>query len=102
MIKRFSVSIFLLFSVISFAQQGTSSPYSLFGVGDVRFRGSNEIIAMGGVSVFPDSIHLNVQNPASYSHLKLTTFTLGGSLNAVKFKTNESNESANRSRMDYH
>ena len=101
MIKRFLVSIFLLFSVISFAQQGTSSPYSLFGVGDVRFRGSNEIISMGGVSVFPDSIHLNVQNPASYSHLKLTTFTLGGSLNAVKFKTNESSESANRSRMDY-
>ena len=101
MIKRFSVSIFLLFSVISFAQQGTSSPYSLFGVGDVRFRGSNEIRAMGGVSVFPDSIHLNVQNPASYSHLKLTTFTIGGSLNAVNFKTNTLNESANRARMDY-
>ena len=101
MIKRFLVSIFLLFSVISFAQQGTSSPYSLFGVGDVRFRGSNEIRAMGGVSVFPDSIHLNVQNPASYSHLKLTTFTIGGSLNAVNFKTNTLNESANRSRMDY-
>lgn len=101
MIKRFLVTIFLLFSVISFAQQGTSSPYSLFGVGDAQFKGSNEIRAMGGLSVFPDSIHLNVQNPASYSHLKLTTFTIGGSYNAVKFKTNDLNESANRARMDY-
>lgn len=101
MIKRFLVSIFLLFSVITFAQQGTASPYSLFGVGDVRFRGSNEIRAMGGVSVFPDSIHLNIQNPASYSRLKLTTFTLGGSLSAVNFKTNSANESANRTRLDY-
>ena len=30
---------------------------------------------MGGISVYGDSIHINLQNPAAYSKLKLTTYT---------------------------
>ena len=63
MIKKFSYSLLLLFSIISYAQQGTSSPYSFYGIGDVRFKGTNENRAMGGLSFVPDSIHINIQNP---------------------------------------
>ena len=75
MIKKISVALFLLFSIVSLAQQGTSSPYSFYGIGDIRFRGTAENRLMGGISVFPDSIHINIQNPASYS-LLLNEFNL--------------------------
>jgi hypothetical protein len=40
-------------------------------IGDVRFKGT-ENRSMAGVAE-QDSIHMNIQNPASYANLKLTT-----------------------------
>lgn len=101
MIKKIIVSICLLFSLVSFAQQSTSSPYSYYGIGDVRFKGSIENRSMGGMSVVADSIHMNVLNPASYSSLKLTTFSIGGTFNATKLKTSSQDEKAQRTTLDY-
>ena len=94
MIKKFIVPVFLLFTLISFAQQGTSSPYSFYGIGDVKFRGTAENRAMGGLTIYTDSIHLNFQNPASYSNLKLTTFSLGGTYLTTDLSTNKQSEKA--------
>jgi hypothetical protein len=33
---------------------------------------------MAGIAVEQDSIHINLQNPASFANLKMTTFALGG------------------------
>ena len=101
MIKKFIVPAFLLFSLISFAQQATSSPYSFYGIGDVKFKGTAENRAMGGLTIFSDSIHLNFQNPASYTNLKLTTFSLGGTYLTTKLTTNSQSEKARRTAMDY-
>lgn len=101
MIKKLIVSICLLFSLVSFAQEGTSSPYSFYGIGDVRFRGSIENRSMGGMSAVPDSIHLNVQNPAMYSSLKLTSFSIGGTFAVNRLKTNSQDEKAQRTTLDY-
>ncbi|MEY3501330.1 MAG: hypothetical protein RL308_3003 [Bacteroidota bacterium] len=101
MIKKFIVPAFLLFSLISFAQQGTSSPYSFYGIGDVKFKGTAENRAMGGLTIFSDSIHLNFQNPASYTNLKLTTFTVGGTYLTTKLKTSSQKENARRTALDY-
>lgn len=101
MIKKIVISICLLFSLVSFAQQSTSSPYSYYGIGDVRFKGSIENRSMGGMSVVPDSIHLNVMNPASLSSLKLTTYSVGGTFAATKLKTNTQDEKAQRTTLDY-
>jgi long-subunit fatty acid transport protein len=101
MIKKFIVPAFLLFSVISFAQQATSSPYSFYGIGDVKFKGTAENRAMGGLTIFSDSIHLNFQNPASYTSLKLTTFSLGGTYLTTKLTTSSQSEKARRTAMDY-
>jgi hypothetical protein len=60
MIKKIIVSFSLLLSLVSFAQEGTSSPYSFYGIGDVRFKGTIENTSMGGMSVIPDSIHMNI------------------------------------------
>jgi long-subunit fatty acid transport protein len=101
MIKKIIVPVFLFFTLISFAQQGTSSPYSFYGIGDVKFKGTAENRAMGGLTIYSDSIHLNFQNPASYSNLKLTTFSLGGTYLTTNLSTNSQNEKARRTAMDY-
>lgn len=101
MIKKIILGIGLLFSAAIFAQEGTASPYSFYGIGDVKFKGTAETSAMGGLGVYPDSIHLNLQNPASYASLKLTTLALGGSYKQTTFKTNTQTENARRSQIDY-
>lgn len=101
MIKKFILPICFFFTLISFAQEGTSSPYSFYGIGDVKFKGTAENRAMGGLTIFPDSIHLNFQNPASYPTLKLTTFTIGGSYLTTKLKTESQEQKARRTTMDY-
>lgn len=102
MIKKIIVSFSLLFSLAAVAQQeGTASPYSYYGIGDVRFKGTAETRSMGGLSIIPDSIHINLQNPASYSALRLTTFAVGGSFNVTNFKTNSDKDQGQRTTLDY-
>jgi hypothetical protein len=88
MIKKFILPFCFLFSLASLAQEGTSSPYSFYGIGDVKFKGTADNRAMGGLTIFQDSIHLNFQNPASYAALKLTTLSVGGELFDYYFKNN--------------
>lgn len=74
---RFSlIAIFIVTSLT--AQQGTFSPYSYFGIGDLSPRALIENRAMAGISMLGDSIHMNLQNPAALGNLKLTTYAVGG------------------------
>jgi hypothetical protein len=101
MIKKTIIGAFLLFSTLTFAQEGTASPYSLYGIGEVRFRGTTENTAMGGLNVVSDSIHLNLQNPAAYSDLRLSTLSIGGTLSKNTLKSNELSANAQRVALDY-
>ena len=101
MIKKIIVALGLLFSFAVQAQQGTSSPYSFYGIGDIRFKGTVENKSMGGVSVFQDSIHLNLQNPAQLSSLKLTTYALGGTYLTTKSNSETDVEKSRRTNFDY-
>lgn len=101
MIKNLFIATCLFLSVVSFAQQGTSSPYSYYGIGDVRYKGTAEMRSMAGIAVEQDSIHLNMDNPASYANLKLTTFSIGGSYNTTKMKAGSVTEDATRTTLDY-
>ncbi len=101
MIKRLCVFTCLFFSILSISQESTSSPYSFYGLGDMRFKGTIDNRSMAGVSIFSDSIHMNLQNPAFYSHLRLTTFSVAASYLTTTFKTNAQKESARRTALDY-
>jgi hypothetical protein len=101
MIKKLLVSIVLLFSLAITAQSGTSSPYSFYGIGDVTFKGAAENRFMGGVSVFSDSIHMNLQNPAATAGLRLTTFTIGATNSRNNLVTNTQESKASRTSLDY-
>ncbi len=101
MIKKIIVSACLLLSLVSFAQEGTASPYSFYGIGDVRFKGTHEFRSMGGIAIEQDSIHMNLQNPASFASLKLTTFTIGGTYSSTNLKSEAKSAKATRTTLDY-
>ena len=101
MIKKILVSITLLLSLVAVAQDGTASPYSFYGIGEVRFKGTVENRLMGGISMLSDSIHINLQNPASFAGLKLTTFTVAGTFKTYEFTTWNDKEKAQRTTLDY-
>ncbi|MHC0439937.1 hypothetical protein [Flavobacterium sp. 3-210] len=101
MIKKIIIGACLLISFVSFAQQGTASPYSFYGIGDARFKGTLENRSMAGVSIEQDSIHLNVDNPSSYASLRQTTFTVGGSFGTSNLKNDTQSEKAQRATFDY-
>lgn len=91
MIKIFK-NIFLLallaVGVSSTAQNTTSSPYSQFGLGDLKGPFLPQNRAMGGLSmgVRKPSLYdnINFANPASYSTLALTTFDVGAATDLRK------------------
>jgi long-subunit fatty acid transport protein len=101
MIKKIIISACLLLSLVSFAQEGTASPYSFYGIGDVRFKGTAESRSMAGIAVEQDSIHMNLENPASFANLKLSTFTVGGSYISNNLKSSSKSENARRTTLDY-
>jgi len=87
MIRKFLVITLVLVTAITSAQEATSSPYSFFGIGSLNFRGTVENRLMGGISIYSDSIHLNLQNPSGLASLKLVAFSVGGSHKLVNQKT---------------
>lgn len=101
MIKKIFVAIALLAISHSYAQQGSVSPYSFFGTGDVQFKGLMENRMMGGISVYTDSIHLNLQNPASLGSLMRTTFTTALTHKRVNLKTDQQSETLKDYSFDY-
>lgn len=102
MTKKIVLSFTLLVTgLLGFSQENTSSPYSYYGLGDVRFRGTHDARAMGGLNITGDSIALNLQNPASYSRLHLMNFAVGGSTNFNNLKNSTTTEQAQRTSLDY-
>ncbi len=101
MIKKIILGSAFLFSLHTFAQEGTASPYSFYGLGETKFNGTIENKSMGGMSVINDSLRINLQNPADLTSLKLTGFAVGGSFVATKLKTDQDTEKAQRTTFDY-
>lgn len=101
MFRKIIVGLFILTASIAVAQEGTTSPYSYYGIGSLKFRGTVENRSMGGLGVFSDSIHLNLQNPASYSSLRLVNFSVGGSHKATRQKNETSSQNTSTTTLDY-
>lgn len=100
-LKSSFVIIIILFSFALTAQRNTYSPYSFYGIGNQGFSATTENRAMAGLSIFSDSIHLNLQNPAAYADMKLTTLTGGMTVNSIDYKTEDSSENNRNTTIDY-
>ena len=110
MIKKL-VFVFIAFVVIQgYAQEGTASPYSFYGIGSLKFKGTVENRSMGGLSIYADSIHINLRNPASYGGEKLAVynnegrpmkFTVGGGHNSTKLEGSNGSDRVSATTFDY-
>jgi hypothetical protein len=85
-----------LTSIIANAQVTTQSPYSQFGLGNLKGSMLPQFRAMGGIStgVYRTSLfnNINIQNPASYAGIYLTTLDIGMSGNLMELKNSSQTE----------
>ncbi len=101
MIKRFIVIVAFFSAFIAKAQENVSSPYSYYGIGLTNFKGTVENRAMGGLSIFADSIHVNMQNPAGYGKLRLTNYSVGASHDRISLESDNASDNAKITSLDY-
>ena len=110
MIKKFLILMTVVFTGLSYAQQGSSSPYSFYGLGSLKFKGTVENQSMGGFSVYSDSIHMNLRNPASLAGKNLRSFnneakpikyTIGAGHLDVDFSSNSQTAKSSTTTVDY-
>ncbi|TXE09219.1 hypothetical protein ES711_04615 [Gelidibacter salicanalis] len=110
MIKKLVIVFITVFAIQAHAQTGTASPYSFYGIGSLKFKGTVENRSMGGLSIFTDSIHVNLRNPAGYAgnNLKIwnnesrpVKFTVGGSSSNLNLKSDDGSQKANSTTFDY-
>ena len=99
--NKILILTFFLISSFSFSQVGTGSPYSFIGFGETNFRGNHSNRAMGGLDVYIDSIHPNINNPASYSTLKATTYSIGLNYRKNNISNNSETQKITTSSIDY-
>ncbi len=110
MIKKLVIVFITVFAFQAQSQNGTASPYSFYGIGSLKFKGTVENRSMGGLSFFTDSIHVNLRNPAGYAgnNLKMFNnesrpikFTVGGSSSNLTLKTDDESQKTNATTFDY-
>ena len=94
-----ALSIFLLFSTTAQAQRATtSSPYSRYGLGEMRGDALPQLRAMGGITTGIRHLNgygnINLGNPASYSALGLTTIDVGLFGNITELSNNSLTENS--------
>ncbi len=103
MVKKIVLLILCLTAIASYSQSGngTVSPYSFAGIGEFRPQATIENQAMGGLSMYTDSIHVNLNNPAAYGKLRLVTYTAGGGHKEVILKDFIDEESSSVTSIEY-
>ncbi|WP_264845235.1 hypothetical protein [Capnocytophaga catalasegens] len=99
--RKIITLLFVLMASVIYAQKNTNSPYSYYGLGEIRFGGNTENSLMGGINSYVDSLRVDVRNPASLGKLQLTTFSLSASADFRKLESNASLEQVRTTTIDY-
>ena len=98
---RFFLINFLLITTHLFAQKGTLSPYSFYGLGEPLFSGTADQRSMGGLVAHVDSIHYNVSSPASLAELKLVNYNIGVNFSKRNFISDANSSTNETAAIDY-
>ena len=101
MLRTIAILFFSLISQFALTQVGSSSPYSFAGIGEINFRGNQINRFMGGIDIYNDSIHANLNNPASYGDLKMVTYSMGINYKVTNLSDKESSYQTSNSSLDY-
>lgn len=97
---------FLLMLVLNAnAQSTTNSPYSKFGIGNLKGSYLPQNRAIGnlafGISTIGAYQNINVSNPASYSQIRLTVFDVGASANLQSLSKGSISENSFNSSLSH-
>ncbi|MFM9944951.1 MAG: hypothetical protein ACKVQB_06925 [Bacteroidia bacterium] len=100
--KLFTLLLFTICISPAFSQQNTRSPYSLFGVGLLRYDGFADNAANGhnGFSYRHES-NFSFANPASLSALKNSAFNTGAYVDMGRFKTTKFKQDFSNAGFNY-
>ena len=101
MFRTILLALICLSATGLFAQNGTVSPYSFFGIGDLRSVGTVENQMMGGLSMYTDSIHVNLRNPAAYGKLRLTTYSAALSHKEIRLESFDAQQNSSVTNLEY-
>lgn len=106
MIKRPIIIILtlLVFSVLSFSQNNTNSPYTRFGLGDISNTNAGQLRAMGGVfTAVRTPYAINSGNPASYTAVDSLTFMfdLSAAVQYTSLSTETAKSGKTNGNLDY-
>lgn len=101
MIKNLAGAILVMMSVQIVAQSTDSSPYSSLGIGNVVPNKTVEEMSMGGVGTAKSTFQLGFSNPANYSALFLTTYTLAAENRAYWFEDVNGKDNSSNAYLSY-
>jgi len=92
------VTLLLLIGSFSFSQSVSTSPYSIYGIGNLYQSDFGLIPSLGSSGLaLPSSKFINNLNPASFGFLTANhfLFDVGGKVIQTEYKDNETSESRN-------
>ena len=102
--RLLSICTFMLIALIATAQNGSNSPYSRYGFGQLSDQSFGNSKAMGGMAYgLRNKFQINAVNPASYSAVDSLTFLFdaGMSLQNTNFSEKGTKTNAKNSTVDY-
>ena len=103
-LKKIIVVLFVFSGLSAFAQLGTSSPYSRFGLGDLQGNAFPVYNALGGgVTALSSSNSVNPSNPASYTSFRTNSFlfSTGGLHNTTQIQNSTDKQVVNNSAFSH-
>ena len=103
-LKKLVVVLFVFSGLSAFAQLGTSSPYSRFGLGDLQGNAFPVYNALGGgVTALSSSNSVNPSNPASYTSFRANSFlfSTGGLHNTTQIQNSTDKQVVNNSAFSH-
>ena len=103
-LKKLVLVLFVFCGLSAFAQLGTSSPYSRFGLGDLQGNAFPVYNSLGGgVSALSSSNSVNPSNPASYTSLRANSFlfSTGGLHNTTQIQNSTDKQVVNNSAFSH-
>ena len=103
-LKKLVVILFVFCGLSAFAQLGTSSPYSRFGLGDLQGNAFPVYNALGGgVTALSSSNCVNPSNPASYTSFRANSFlfSTGGLHKTTQIQNSTDKQVANNSAFSH-
>ena len=103
-LKKIIVVLFVFSGLSAFAQLGTSSPYSRFGLGDLQGNAFPVYNALGGgVTALSSSNSVNPSNPASYTSFRANSFlfSTGGMHKTTQLQNSTDKQVTNNSAFSH-